>query len=158
LFPIKLHLDEILHAIIPISKTCRYFHNFQFEQVWFLCSPLSSVNYPVIVAISCLIRFTTENVEHSRLFTDHFHKSFSSNLYLVLRRIQFVLLPVLNFQHSDWLIFVSFILYSTTSILLSSLYQYSSFTFDCFTLLVLLPKNKIRSIINSFKLLNTELP
>jgi hypothetical protein len=45
----------------------------------------------------------------------------------------------------------------TISILLSGLYLCSSFTLDCFTLLVYLPKNKIRSIINSFKLLNTEL-
>lgn len=38
------------------------------------------------------------------------------------------------------------------------LYVYSSFIPDGFTLLVVLPKNKIRSIINSFKLSNTELP
>jgi hypothetical protein len=46
----------------------------------------------------------------------------------------------------------------TILILLLSLHVYNSFTLDCFTLLVVLPKNKIRSIINSFKLLNTELP
>lgn len=44
----------------------------------------------------------------------------------------------------------------TILILLLSLYVYNSFTLDCFTLLVVLPKNKIRSIINSFKLLNSE--
>jgi len=43
-----------------------------------------------------------------------------------------------------------FYLYSTILILLLSLYVYSFFTFDRLTLLVVLPKNKIRSIINSF--------
>jgi hypothetical protein len=47
--------------------------------------------------------------------------------------------------------------YSTILTLLLSLYLYSFFTLDCFTPLVFLPKNKIRSIINSF-IINTFLP
>ena len=49
---------------------------------------------------------------------------------------------------TDW--FCLLHLSRTILILLLSLYVYNSFTFDCFTLLVVLPKNKIRSIINSF--------
>jgi len=65
----------------------------------------------------------------------------------------------------DWFKFPAFrfrwfwkIIISTNLTLLLSLHLYSSFTLDCFTLLVVLPKNKIHSIINSFKSLNNEQP
>jgi len=61
-----------------------------------------------------------------------------------------------NFLHSDPTDLANFI-FPVLNIILLSLYVYNLFTLDCFTLLAVLPKNKIRSIINSF-VINTELP
>jgi len=101
--------------------------------------------------------FATENGDPSAVATRQFPVSLRSNVLPVLWRFQFFVVSQSNFLHSERLILVASS-FRTILILLLSLHVYNSFTLDCFTLLVVLPKNKIRSIINSFKLLNTELP
>ena len=96
-------------------------------------------------------------VTHPLCYPAIFSVSRRSNVRPVLGRFRFFVVSRSNFLHSDRLILVLHFS-RTILILLLSLSVYNSFTLDCFTLLVVLPKNKIRSIINSFKLLNSELP
>jgi hypothetical protein len=61
---------------------------------------------------------------------------------------------IFSFWFAD---FVSFIFSYNLNITIKFINMQLFFTLDCFTLLVVIPKNKIRSIINSF-IINTELP
>ena len=80
-----------------------------------------------------------------------------SNISLLQCFVLLHFFSVTNQLHSVLLIFQLRCLYSEL-IKLLILNLYSSFTLDFFTLLVVLPKNKIRSFINSFKFLYTEQP
>jgi hypothetical protein len=61
---------------------------------------------------------------------------------------------IFSFRFAD---FVSFIFSYNPNITIKFINMQLFFTLDCFTLLVVIPKNKIRSIINSF-IINTGLP
>jgi hypothetical protein len=99
--------------------------------------------------------FTSENGNPFTFACRQFFPLYAFQTSITLQWFWLLGLSRSNFLHSDRLI-SSALSYSTILILLLILYSCSSFTFDCFTLWVVLPKNKIRSIINSFKLLKTE--
>jgi hypothetical protein len=94
--------------------------------------------------------FASLNGNHSHLPVIIFPFSRWMIFILFLRGFRYFLCPVSNFQRSVLLILSVSSLSYNFNIAIRHVRMQHFFTLDCFTLLVVLPKNKIRSIINSF--------
>jgi hypothetical protein len=130
-------------------------HSFKTFRRLFLCRYESLSGFtPKIVVFLRLLRFAILNGDHSVWFAGNFFRFTPLILSTCFEGVFGIQVrPVVNFFAFGLVDFCSFRLLSANLILLPVLHPHNSFTFDCFTLLVL-PKNKISSIINSF-IINT---
>jgi hypothetical protein len=148
----EILLDQFLCSIISTFKVYRYFHSFESWLWHYPCRYAIWAESPWQSLKSLLLfyGFTTVNGIHPHLFP------VNSSRFTLVERLSLItgisVLPVSRYQIFSFRICWSCWLHRsrTTLISLSSLYVYSFFYSCPFYPVVVIPKNKIRSIINSF--------